>query len=336
MGRVCVWTEPIGDAIEFHRAAVRSAIESGNLTFACYSTFQINTTLLLRNDPLDAVWRESERGLDFVQKARFRDIEDVIVSQQRLIATLQGRTANLATFNDAQFDEAAFEAQLTDDRMTMMICWYWVTKLQARFLAGDYATALAASQQAKRRLWALFDQVELVEYFYYTALAVAALYESASADEQRAWRELLTTHEEQLREWANNLSADICRQARVGAGRNRPHRRAAHRCHVSVRRGDRSGPRARLRDERRRRARTGRRIMCCPRVDDRCPRPFRRSAQLLRAFGRARQGEANRRAHAALARSVGIACCHFAQRRRATGSAIGDQGLAGHLGSNRA
>ncbi|MFM0367557.1 AAA family ATPase, partial [Paraburkholderia sediminicola] len=204
MGRVCVWTEPIGDAIEFHRAAVRSAIETGNLTFACYSTFQINTTLLLRNDPLDAVWRESERGLDFVQKARFRDIEDVIVSQQRLIATLQGRTANLATFSDAQFDEAAFEAQLTDDRMTMMICWYWVTKLQARFLAGDYVTALAASQQAKLRLWALFDQIELVEYFYYTALAVAALYESASAAEQSAWRELLTTHEEQLREWANS------------------------------------------------------------------------------------------------------------------------------------
>src|SRR5262249_48812732 len=161
-------------------------------TFACYSTFQINTTLLLRNDPLDAVWRESESGLDFVRKARFRDIEDVIVAQQRLIATLQGRTAHLATFDDAQFDEAAFEAQLTDDRMTMMICWYWVTKLQARFLAGDHVAALAAAEQAKPRLWALFDQVELVEYFYYAALVVAALYERASATEQSAWRELLT------------------------------------------------------------------------------------------------------------------------------------------------
>ncbi|MFC0397933.1 ATP-binding sensor histidine kinase [Paraburkholderia rhizosphaerae] len=203
MGRVCVWTEPVGDAIEFHRAAVRSAIETGTLTFACYSTFQINTTLLLRNDPLDAVWRESQSGLDFVRKARFRDIEDVIVAQQRLIAALQGRTANLATFSDAQFDEAAFEAQLTDDRMTMMICWYWVTKLQARFLAGDYAAALAASKQAEPRLWALFDQVELVEYFYYTALTVAALFESAPSGGQRAWRELLSSHEEQLRAWAN-------------------------------------------------------------------------------------------------------------------------------------
>jgi PAS domain S-box-containing protein len=203
MGRVCVWTEPIADSIEFHRAAVRSAIDTGNLTFACYSTSHINTMMLLRNDPLDIVWRESERGRDFVQKTRFRDIEDIIVSQQRLIAMLQGRTAHLATFSDAQFDEAAFEAQLTDGRMTAMVCWYWVVKLQARFLAGDYLTAAAAAEQAKQRLWALFEHIELVDYFYYAALTAAALYENTPAAQQSAWRELLTTHVTQLRLWAD-------------------------------------------------------------------------------------------------------------------------------------
>ena len=33
---------------------------------------------------------------------------------------------------------------------------------------------------------------------------MAALYENASADEQTGWRELLTAHREQLREWAEN------------------------------------------------------------------------------------------------------------------------------------
>jgi hypothetical protein len=67
--------------------------------------------LILRNDPLDAVWRESERGLDFVRKAGFRDVADNMVSQQRFIATMQGRTATFSTFSDAKFDEARFEAQ---------------------------------------------------------------------------------------------------------------------------------------------------------------------------------------------------------------------------------
>ena len=52
-----------------------------------------------------------------MRKAGFRDIADPIVCNQRFIATMQGRTANLSTFSDAQFDEAAFEAQLTDDRI---------------------------------------------------------------------------------------------------------------------------------------------------------------------------------------------------------------------------
>ncbi len=204
MGLVAVWTQPIASAIDFTRAAFRTAIETGDLTFACYSMIHLLAYLLMRNDPLDAVWRESEMALDFVRKARFRDIADGIVYHQRLIATMQGRTATFSTFSDAQFDEAAFEAQLTDDRMNSLVCVYWIIKLQARFLAGEYVAALAAAQQAKPLLGAMVGQIPLLDYFYYAALTVAALYEKASADEQTAWREMLAAHQEQLREWAEN------------------------------------------------------------------------------------------------------------------------------------
>ena len=74
------------------------------------------------------------------------------MSQQRFIATMQGRTATFSTFTDSQFDEATFEAQFTERRMPMMICWYWILKLKARFLSGDYAEALAAADKAKQLL----------------------------------------------------------------------------------------------------------------------------------------------------------------------------------------
>jgi PAS domain S-box-containing protein len=203
-GLIGLWTEPIANAIELQQAAFRTAIETGDLAFACYSLEHSLTDLLLRNDALDAVWRESEAALDFHREAKYGDAADIIRSQQRFIATMQGRTANFSTFNDAQFDEAAFEAQLTGDRMTLMICWYWILKLKARFLSGDYAEALTAADKAKPLLWAAAAQIHLLDYFYYTALTVAALYESASADEQTGWRELLIAHREQLREWAEN------------------------------------------------------------------------------------------------------------------------------------
>jgi PAS domain S-box-containing protein len=203
MGSVAFWTQPIASAIHFMRIGFRTAVETGDLTFACYCVFQSVTGLLLRNDPLDAVWRESEIALDFARRTKSGDAADIIVSQQRFIATMRGRTATFSTFSDAQFDEATFEAQLSGDR-PRMICWYWILKLKARFLSGDHVEALAAADKAKALLWAAPAHIQLLDCFYYDALTVAALYEKASADEQQGWRELLAAHREQLREWAEN------------------------------------------------------------------------------------------------------------------------------------
>jgi len=154
MSIVASFTHPTANAIEFTRAAFRAATETGDLTYACYSVERSITGPLLQSDPLDMVWRESERGLDFVRKAGFRDIADMIVSQQRFIATMHGRTATFSTFSDTHFDEAMFETQLTGKRVTSMICWYWILKLKARYLSGDYGEVLAAADNAKRLLWA--------------------------------------------------------------------------------------------------------------------------------------------------------------------------------------
>jgi predicted ATPase/signal transduction histidine kinase len=204
VANVSRWTQPIRSAMELRRAVTRIAIETGDLTYACYSMHQSITGLLLRNEPLDAVWRESEMALDFARKAKFRDVADLIVSQQRFIAAMQGRNATFSTFNDERFEETTFESQLTGDRMNTMICLYWILKLKARFLAGDCTEALAAAGKAKPLLRREASQVFLLDYFYYTALTVAALYQDASADQQTSWRDLLQEHREQLREWAEN------------------------------------------------------------------------------------------------------------------------------------
>ncbi len=204
MGLAAQWAQPITTVIDLMRATSRMAIETGDWTFACYSLCQSVHGAFLRNDSLDAVWRESEMALDFARKAGFHDMAEAIVSQQRFIATMQGRTATFSTFSDAQFDEVTFETQLTGNRMTLMVCLYWIVKLKTRYLSGDYGDALEAAEKAKPLLWASAVWIQQLDYFYYTALTVAALFESASADEQQAWRDQLTTHREQLREWGEN------------------------------------------------------------------------------------------------------------------------------------
>jgi PAS domain S-box-containing protein len=203
-GGMSVWTQPIAAAIDFLRTGIRAAIEVGDPTFACIGMFMLIADLLLRNDPLDVVWRESEIAMDFARKARFDDGMALFVSQQRFIATMQGRTRGFSTFSDTEFNEATFESLLTAGRMPLMICAYWVLKLKAQFLSGNYAEALAAADKAKSLLQVVDFPVVLTDCFYYAALTVAALYETASADQQMAWRTLLMEHREQLREWAEN------------------------------------------------------------------------------------------------------------------------------------
>ena len=198
---VAAWAQPITVAIDFMRKGIRAAIETGDTVFTCYEGFAHIALLFTRNDPLDAVWRESDIALDFARRAKYADVADIFVSQQRFIATMQGRTATFSTFSDAQFDEAAFEAQITTP---MTISWYWIVKLKARFLSGNYAEALAAADKAKSVLAASGGQIQQLDYFYYSALTVSALYEAAGTDQQQAWRELLTEHRGQLREWAEN------------------------------------------------------------------------------------------------------------------------------------
>ena len=86
----------------------------------------------------------------------------------------------------------------------LAVCLYWILKLQARFLSGDYPEALASADKAKALLWAVTVEFQRLDYFYYAALTVAALYENASADDKQTWRDLLAAHQEQLREWAES------------------------------------------------------------------------------------------------------------------------------------
>jgi PAS domain S-box-containing protein len=107
---------------------------------------------------------------------------------------------------------------LPADEVMPMVCWYWILKLEARFLSGDYTEALAAADKVKPFLSLPTPQIQLLDYFYFAALTMAAYYENTSADEQARWRDLLKAHQQQLRDWAhNNPSTFSDKQALVSA-----------------------------------------------------------------------------------------------------------------------
>jgi PAS domain S-box-containing protein len=204
MEQVSLWTQPITTAIEFIRLAFRTCINNHDLTYACFCCNHLVTDLLLQGVNLEEVWRESQKGLEFVLKVRLHDTADVIVSQQRFILNMRGETATFSSFSNAQFEEKKFEAQLTDDRMPHLVCYYWILKLQARFISGDFDVAIDAAQKAKPLLWSAEFLIESVNYYFYSALTIAATYETTGSRMQSAGLEVLKQSLELLGEWSRS------------------------------------------------------------------------------------------------------------------------------------
>jgi PAS domain S-box-containing protein len=202
MEMAVLWTEPIRTAVDLSRRTFRAAVETGDLSIACYSCNRLVTDLLLQGVPLDEVWCESQKGLEFARKVNFPEQADVILSQQRFIRHMQGRNASFSSFSDADFDEEKFEAGLTEDRTTTMVCFYWILKLQARFMSGDYDAAIRAARNAKSLLWSAEIFIQSVNYYYYTALTIAAGHEVVGPEMQAEPVDEVKQYLERLREWA--------------------------------------------------------------------------------------------------------------------------------------
>jgi PAS domain S-box-containing protein len=165
------------------------------------------------------VQREAENGLEFAQRVRFGLVIDQITTQLGLIRTLRGLTPKFGCFDHDGFNERLFEQHLsTEPGVEVKWRWYSIRKLQARFFAGDYASAVAAASTAQRMLWTSPSQFETAEFHFYGALSHAASWDSASPEEKQRHFEALADHHRQLEIWAENCPENFeDRAALVGA-----------------------------------------------------------------------------------------------------------------------
>jgi PAS domain S-box-containing protein len=216
---VLPWSKHIRGGREMLHRAFDVANRRGDLTFAAYTCDNLSENLLVAGDPLVEMQREAETGLMFVQKARFEFVADTIIGHLGLIHTLRGLTRKFGCFDDEQFDELQFERHLSSKpELAVPEGRYWIRKLQARFIAKDYATALAASEQAERLLWATKSYIDVVDYYFYGALTQAACCGSATPSRRRLHMEALLAHDKQLEIWAENCPSNFeNRAALVGA-----------------------------------------------------------------------------------------------------------------------
>jgi PAS domain S-box-containing protein len=205
------WMKPVRACRDLLDRAFAAAILTGDVPYGGYARNSLNSDLLFSGEALAETQVEAERGLAYADKVRFGLVSDFIATQLALVRMLRGLTTTFGCFDDGQFDELAIERHLSSNpALAVPACCYWIRKLQARYLANDYAAALDAAAKAQPLLWTSSSFYEEAEYHFYAALAEAACSDSPL--------EAMAAHHRQLRIWAENCPENFAdRAALVGA-----------------------------------------------------------------------------------------------------------------------
>ncbi|MFM0565255.1 AAA family ATPase [Paraburkholderia sediminicola] len=217
-GFIVAWTQHVRKGREFLFRAFDLASQTGELSTAGYALGQINTNFLLAGDSLIEVQGQAERGLAFVRRVGLGTAVAWIRVHLGFIRSLRGLTSRLGSFDDAEFDESNFERDLAGNpAMAFPTFWYYIRKLQLRFLAGEYVDALQAASKAQPLLWNFAFSLEVVDYHFYVALCHAAVHDRASTEDRTYHCARLTGHLEKLDTWALHSPENFANRASLVA-----------------------------------------------------------------------------------------------------------------------
>jgi PAS domain S-box-containing protein len=187
------WVQYINVGLEYAYIDFQAAVATGDVAYACFACMHIALFLLVKGEPLDEVYCESEKRLEFVNSARFHEVRDLIVSIQRLIQNLREDTSD-------KFADRAFEDSI--QQLSFVKSWYYNLKCQSKFLFGNYREAVTAAEIAESLLEP--TQLSYPECIYYAALSRASDYAEATRSQQKEYLEQLHIYQNKLRLWAEN------------------------------------------------------------------------------------------------------------------------------------
>ncbi len=209
-GTLTPWAKHALEGRALVKRAFDVAYRTGDLTFSAYAWHELITNYLAVGDPLSEVQAEAEKGFDFVTRAGFGLVAENCRAQLGLIRTLRGLTPTFGRFDTDDYDESDTERRLASNPVLALAeFFYWTRKLQARFFAGDYTSAVESSRKAHRLLWPAASQVETGDFRFFAALAHAAAWNSASAEERDEHVAALNDHHRQLETWARHCPANF-------------------------------------------------------------------------------------------------------------------------------
>ena len=186
--------EPLRSSIGVFTRAQQIGLESGDYYYASLAFLYVPLTLLRLGDSLDTVRDEVSRGLTAMKRTQDQTGLSGLQLIRQVIACLQGQTESPTSFNSAEFDVTQWLAHVDAMKLGGMRCLYQIYLLQVCYLHGRYQEALAMAEGAERLLGAAVGLHYSTDHPFYTALALAAQYDTAPEEQRPAQLAAMSVH----------------------------------------------------------------------------------------------------------------------------------------------
>jgi PAS domain S-box-containing protein len=212
------WLNPIASDFPILDKAFAACLNSGNLAYGNYIAHSRVWQTVERGDALGDVLEYSQKYADFAQYSQNLPIYETIRLEQQFTKCLMGKTRGGASFSDEEIDEDVSVDVIARAAFTAGLATYHVMKLFAAYLMGDWDTARACAEKARKILPAVMSMtVEPTFYFVHALVLAEAHREAGRADRDEIVR-TLTAYQKKFAVWSKGCPENFfCKYALISA-----------------------------------------------------------------------------------------------------------------------
>jgi hypothetical protein len=213
---------PVIEAESLFYVAHNAGLETRDLFHTGCACAGIIMSYHMRGVPMDKVWSESDRLLEFLRRCSLREPIAVISGVRQFMRNLRGQTRDRHSFSDGEFNEPEYVRQLTTFGSRHFAHFYHVIKTQSLYLWGEYEKALETAHASGSFLKESPGMLHNAEHHFFHALVLAALYPTRDRFQRWAYLSTLRKTHRMLCKWAAQcphnflhkerlVAAEICR-----------------------------------------------------------------------------------------------------------------------------
>jgi len=191
------WRRHIATDFPILEKAIHACFEVGDHVFAGYLAFETLWQYIEKGETLENVQTLSVRYAAFAAQSHNDAVSETIRLQHQFAAALRAKTGTALCFDN--FDEEACVATIVKANFGCGIVFYRIMQQILAFLDGRHAEALECALQGRSALGAVMGMPIEATYHFFHALTLAALYPTASTEQQQSYG---ATLKEALRKFA--------------------------------------------------------------------------------------------------------------------------------------